>query len=127
MKMKAAVCRENNAPIRIEEVELAPPKEKEVLVKTMYTGFCHSDWSAVSGWFGFPVPLVIGHEASGIVEDVGPGVTSVKKRGLCRGHVDDHVRRMSAVHERQGTYLLRQSRPPHQGRPPGRHVETDRP
>jgi S-(hydroxymethyl)glutathione dehydrogenase/alcohol dehydrogenase len=79
MKIKAAVCREYNTPIAIEEVELAPPKEKEVLVKTMYTGFCHSDWSAVAGWTGFPLPLVLGHEAAGVVEDVGPGVTSVKK------------------------------------------------
>jgi S-(hydroxymethyl)glutathione dehydrogenase/alcohol dehydrogenase len=79
MKMKAAVCREYNAPITIEEVELAPPKTKEVLVKTRYTGFCHSDWSAVAGWLGFPLPLVLGHEAAGIVVDVGSGVTSVEK------------------------------------------------
>jgi S-(hydroxymethyl)glutathione dehydrogenase/alcohol dehydrogenase len=79
MKIKAAVCREYNTPITIEEVELAPPKEKEVLVKTRFTGFCHSDWSAVAGWLGFPLPLVLGHEAAGIVVDVGPGVTSVEK------------------------------------------------
>ena len=79
MKMKAAVCREYKKPITIEEVELAPPKEKEVLVKTAYTGFCHSDWGAVAGWVGFPIPMVIGHEASGVVVDTGPGVTSVKK------------------------------------------------
>jgi len=79
MKMKAAVCREYNKPLSIEEVELAPPKEKEVLVKTMYTGFCHSDWGAISAYYYFPLPWVVGHEASGIVEDVGPGVTSVKK------------------------------------------------
>jgi S-(hydroxymethyl)glutathione dehydrogenase / alcohol dehydrogenase len=78
MKMKAAVCREYHK-LSIEEVELAPPKEREVLVKTMFTGFCHSDWSAVSGYYGFPVPWVVGHEASGIVVDVGPNVTSVKK------------------------------------------------
>jgi S-(hydroxymethyl)glutathione dehydrogenase/alcohol dehydrogenase len=79
MKMKAAVCREYNKPITIEEVELAPPKEKEVLVKTMYTGLCHSDFSAVAGWIGVRVPAVLGHEAAGIVVDMGPGVTSVKK------------------------------------------------
>ena len=79
MKMKAAICREYNKPLTIEEVELAPPKEKEVLVKTMYTGFCHSDWSAASGWLGFLLPLVLGHESAGIVVDIGPGVTSVEK------------------------------------------------
>ena len=50
MKMKAAVCREYKKPLSIEEVELAAPKENEVLVKTAYSGFCHSDWSAVAGW-----------------------------------------------------------------------------
>jgi len=79
MKIKAAVLREYKKPITIEEIELAPPKEKEVLVKTAYTGFCHSDYSFIVGAFRFPVPLVPGHEAAGVVEEVGPGVTSVKK------------------------------------------------
>jgi S-(hydroxymethyl)glutathione dehydrogenase / alcohol dehydrogenase len=79
MKMKAAVLREYKKPVTIEEVELAPPKEQEVLVKTAYTGFCHSDLSFMDGDVPFPVPTVIGHEASGIVEAVGSGVTSLKK------------------------------------------------
>ena len=78
MRMKAAVCREYHS-MSIEEVELAPPKAHEVLLRTMYTGFCHSDWSAVQGLGGFPVPWVVGHEASGIVMDTGEGVTSLKK------------------------------------------------
>jgi len=79
MKMRAAVCREYNKPIGIEEVDLAPPKANEVLVKTAFTGFCHSDLSAADGSLGFPIPLVIGHEASGVVVDTGPGVSSVEK------------------------------------------------
>ena len=80
MKIKAAVLREFNKPIKIEEVELAPPKEKEILVRTAYTGFCHSDFSFVRGNINLGgLPSVIGHEASGVVEDVGPGVKSVKK------------------------------------------------
>jgi S-(hydroxymethyl)glutathione dehydrogenase/alcohol dehydrogenase len=78
MKLNAAICREQGK-IVVEEVNLAPPKANEVLVKTAYTGFCHSDWSAVEGWLGFPMPLVLGHEAAGIVVDVGPGVTSLQK------------------------------------------------
>lgn len=78
MKMKAAVCREPGK-ITIEQVNLAPPKAKEVLVKTKFTGYCHSDFTGVEGGFGFPLPLVIGHETAGIIEEVGPGVTSVKK------------------------------------------------
>ena len=79
MKMKAAVLRDYNKPMTIEEVELAPPKENEVLVKTKYTGWCKSDYVVYSGRIKMLLPLVIGHEASGIVEDVGPGVTSVQK------------------------------------------------
>ena len=79
MKMKAAVLREYNQPITIEEVDLAPPKEKEVLIKTSYTGFCRSDLHFVDGDFKFPLPLVLGHEASGVVMEIGPGVTSIKK------------------------------------------------
>lgn len=79
MKMKAAVCREPNKPVSVEEVELAPPKQKEVLVKTAFCGFCHSDLNIVNGNSPFPLPTVIGHEASGIVMDVGPGVTTLKK------------------------------------------------
>lgn len=79
MKMKAAVCREYKKPITVEEVNLAPPKDQEVLVKTKFCGYCHSDFTAVEGGLGFPIPFVIGHEAAGIVEEVGPGVTSVQK------------------------------------------------
>ncbi len=79
MKIKAAVLRESNKPVSVEQIELAPPKEKEILIKTAYTGFCRSDLSFMDGGIPFPLPAVIGHEASGIVEAVGPGVTSLKK------------------------------------------------
>jgi S-(hydroxymethyl)glutathione dehydrogenase/alcohol dehydrogenase len=79
MKIRAAVQREYNKPASIEEINLAPPKENEVLIKTAYTGFCHSDLSFMDGSIPFPLPLVLGHEASGIVEDVGPNVTTLAK------------------------------------------------
>jgi S-(hydroxymethyl)glutathione dehydrogenase/alcohol dehydrogenase len=79
MKMKAAVFREAGTPINIEEVSLSPPKEKEVLVKTMFTGFCHSDFTIIAGQGRFPLPSVIGHEASGVVLDAGDGVTTLQK------------------------------------------------
>jgi len=79
MKMRAAVCREHGKPISVEEVHLAPPKANEVLVKTKFTGYCHSDFSAVESMHAFPKPLVIGHEASGVVEEVGAGVTALKR------------------------------------------------
>ena len=79
MKIKSAVLREPNKPLTIEELELAPPKEKEVLVKSAFTGFCHSDLHLMLGEIPIALPLAIGHEMAGIVEDVGPGVTKVKK------------------------------------------------
>jgi len=79
MKMRAAVLREFEKPATIEEVELEPPREKEVLIRTAFTGFCQSDLHFMRGRVNFGLPGVLGHEAAGIVEDVGPGVTSVKK------------------------------------------------
>ena len=79
MKIKSAVLREPNKPLTIEELELDPPKEKEVLVKYAYTGYCHSDLSVMTGAVHMDLPMAIGHEAAGIVEKVGPGVTSLKK------------------------------------------------
>jgi Zn-dependent alcohol dehydrogenase len=57
MKMEAAVCRECNKPITIEEVESASPKEEEVLIKTMHTCLYHSDFSPVAGWRGIVRPI----------------------------------------------------------------------
>jgi Zn-dependent alcohol dehydrogenase len=78
MKVKAAVCREFGAPITIEEVELADPGEHEVRVKLLACGFCHSDLSHFLGNFPLPLPNIFGHEACGVVEKVGPGVSKVK-------------------------------------------------
>ena len=79
MKIQAAVYREVNKPMTIEELELEAPKEKEVLVKVAYTGWCHSDLHKIKGETGQVLPAVVGHEASGIVEEVGPGVTTLQK------------------------------------------------
>jgi alcohol dehydrogenase len=86
MKMKAAVLRQTGAPrpyatsrpIQIEEVELDPPKEGELLVKIAGGGLCHSDLSVINGDRSRPVPLVLGHEGSGEVVEVGPGVRDMK-------------------------------------------------
>jgi hypothetical protein len=63
MKIKAAVLREYNKPLSLEELELEPPKEKEVLVKYAYTGFCHSDLHNILGHTQMPTPMIQGHEA----------------------------------------------------------------
>jgi S-(hydroxymethyl)glutathione dehydrogenase/alcohol dehydrogenase len=79
MKTKAAVLYEYGKPFVVEEIELEGPKEKEVLVNYKVAGVCHSDLSVMKGNLPFPpLPAVLGHEASGIVKEVGPGVTKVK-------------------------------------------------
>lgn len=77
MKIRAAVCYEYDKPLVVEELDLADPRENEVLVKVCGSGICATDISAVRDGFGgrdIP-PVVFGHEGAGIVEKVGPGVT----------------------------------------------------
>lgn len=80
MKIKAAVLREFGKPLTIETLDLDPPQANEVLIKYVNTGFCNSDLHVMEGMFGpTPLPLVLGHEAAGVVEEVGPGVENVQK------------------------------------------------
>ncbi len=74
--MKALVAEEIDR-FGLTEVELDPPKAGEVLVKMKATGVCHSDLSIVNGTIGSAMPVVLGHEGAGIVEEVGEGVTNV--------------------------------------------------
>jgi S-(hydroxymethyl)glutathione dehydrogenase/alcohol dehydrogenase len=70
---------EAGGPWEIQELDLDPPKANEVLIRVMATGLCHSDEHIRSSTTWSQLPLVGGHEGSGIVEEVGPGVTRVKK------------------------------------------------
>jgi S-(hydroxymethyl)glutathione dehydrogenase/alcohol dehydrogenase len=76
--MKAAVLHAPNQPMTIEEVSLAKPKRKEVLVRTAFAGLCHSDLHFIEGLYPHPLPAVLGHESSGIVEAVGEDVTYLR-------------------------------------------------
>ncbi|KAM5255594.1 alcohol dehydrogenase 1C [Ctenodactylus gundi] len=78
IKCKAAVLWDLKKPFSLEDVEVAPPKAHEVRIKMVATGICRSDDHVVSGNFASPLPAILGHEAAGIVESVGEGVTSVK-------------------------------------------------
>ncbi|NXI16567.1 ADH1 dehydrogenase, partial [Irena cyanogastra] len=78
IKCKAAVLWEANKPFSIEEVEVAAPKEHEVRIKIMATGICRTDDHVVTGAIVTRFPVILGHEAAGVVESVGQGVTSVK-------------------------------------------------
>ena len=74
--MKAVVCKELNK-ITVEEVTLDPPKAGEVRIKVAAAGVCHSDLSMTNGTMPAPLPMVLGHEAAGVVASVGDGVTHV--------------------------------------------------
>src|SRR5471030_2431206 len=87
MKIKAAVLNQTGAkppfatslPLAIEELELDPPGYGEVLVKIGAAGLCHSDLSTINGVRPRPTPMAMGHEAAGIVEELGPGVDDLKR------------------------------------------------
>ena len=80
MKIKAAVAWGPGQPLKIEDVDLAPPKAGEVLVKMIATGVCHTDAFTLSGEDPEGLfPVILGHEGGGIVYEVGAGVTSLKK------------------------------------------------
>ena len=76
--MKAAIFHGPQQPLTIEDVDIAQPIEREVLVRTVASGVCHSDLHFVDGFYPFPTPAILGHEAAGIVEAVGPHVTEFK-------------------------------------------------
>jgi NDMA-dependent alcohol dehydrogenase len=73
----AAVLYESGKPLVIEEVEVAEPQAGEVMVRMKAAGVCHSDLHVMKGDLPMPTPIIPGHEGAGIVEAVGPGVTSV--------------------------------------------------
>ena len=80
MEVRAAVAHKAGAPLTIETVELDGPKAGEVLVEIKATGICHTDEFTRSGADPEGLfPAILGHEGAGIVVDVGPGVTSLKK------------------------------------------------
>jgi alcohol dehydrogenase (nicotinoprotein) len=78
MKTKAAVVYEYGKPMEIEELELDGPRDGEVLIRYTHAGLCHSDLHVITGDLPARLPMVLGHEGAGIVEEVGPGVTRVK-------------------------------------------------
>lgn len=76
--MKAAVFREIGRAMEIEEVSISKPLGREVLVRLKAVGVCHSDLHILKGDLQHPLPAVLGHEAAGVVEQVGPEVHTVR-------------------------------------------------
>ncbi|MEM7220265.1 MAG: Zn-dependent alcohol dehydrogenase [Pseudomonadota bacterium] len=76
--MKAAVLREVNTPMEIEEIPISKPGPREVLVRTAAAGVCHSDLHFYNGTYPGQFPMVLGHESAGVVEAVGADVHYVE-------------------------------------------------
>ncbi|MDX8150399.1 NAD(P)-dependent alcohol dehydrogenase [Patulibacter brassicae] len=77
VKATAAVLREIDAPLSIEEIELTDLQDDEVLVEIKGAGICHTDATAIDGTVPLPLPTVLGHEGAGVVSAVGADVTNV--------------------------------------------------
>ena len=76
--MKAAVFREVNVPMEIEDIQLSTPGPTELLIPTGAAAICHSDMHFFNGTYPGQVPMVLGHESAGVVEEVGSDVHYVK-------------------------------------------------
>ena len=129
--IKGAVLYGYNEPLRVELVNVKPPREDEVVVKLVASGVCHTDLSVVQGKLPVPPPAILGHEGAGIVEEVGSadsphhrriengGSDSVGERRQRRSVGHDQVRtadgerrlRMKTVHE-QSLQLVQQDPQP---------------
>jgi len=118
MKIRAAVLEEFGNPLVVQELDLAEPKEHEVLVRLAACGVCHTDLYTASGDdpTGY-APCVLGHEGAGVVERVGPGVTLVApgdhvitlfapECGKCAHCLSGRTNRCTAIRDQQGLGFL---------------------
>jgi S-(hydroxymethyl)glutathione dehydrogenase / alcohol dehydrogenase len=76
---KAAVLHAARSPLVVEQVEAAPLGPSDVLVRVGAAGLCHTDLEVIDGSLRYPMPIVLGHEAAGVIEDVGSGVAKSRK------------------------------------------------
>ena len=99
MKVRAAVAREAGKPLSLETVDVEGPRAGEVLIEIKATGICHTDEYTLSGADPEGLfPAILGHEGAGIVAEIGPGVTSLKR--------GDHVIPLYTPECRQCEYCL---------------------
>jgi S-(hydroxymethyl)glutathione dehydrogenase / alcohol dehydrogenase len=118
MKVRAAVAWAKGTPLEIEDIDLEGPKHGEVLVRIVATGVCHTDAFTLSGADPEGIfPTVLGHEGGGVVEEVGPGVTSVQKGdhviplytpecGKCKFCLSGKTNLCQAIRSTQGKGLM---------------------
>src|SRR5246127_4948023 len=83
LNYRAAVLYRSGTPLVIEHVSAAPPGPTDVVVKVRAAGLCHTDLEVIDGSLRYPLPMILGHEAAGVVEEVGAAVSNIR--------VGDHV------------------------------------
>ena len=110
--MKAALVEAPGQPVVLcDDVEIEEPRAGQVRVKVAHCGLCHSDLSIVDGAFPSPVPVVVGHEAAGVVDALGPHVEG-PRAGRSRGaDAVSALRQLLLVRSRRGEPL--RQRPGH--------------
>jgi Zn-dependent alcohol dehydrogenase len=77
-RVKGAVLHAIDTPLRVEQLTLEEPRAGELRVRVEAAGVCHSDYHYMTGDLRCPLPVVVGHEGAGVVDEVGPGVESVR-------------------------------------------------
>src|SRR5215471_4558863 len=87
LRFQAAVLHRAGSPLAIEEVEAADLAPNDVLVRIRAAGLCHTDLEVIDGSLRYPMPIVLGHEAAGVIEEVGAAVRRLKRAitSSCRG------------------------------------------
>src|ERR1700742_866275 len=83
LKYRAAVLHQSGRPLAIEQVSAAAPASTGVVGRVRAAGLCHTDLEVIDGSLRYPLPMILGHEAAGVVEEVGSAVRDVQ--------VGDHV------------------------------------
>ncbi|WP_458758525.1 Zn-dependent alcohol dehydrogenase [Afipia sp. TerB] len=83
LQYRAAVLRQSGTPLSIERITAPAPSANDVVVRMRAASLCHTDLEVIDGSLRYPLPMILGHEASGIVEEIGSAVTNVR--------VGDHV------------------------------------
>src|SRR5471032_359751 len=78
LQYRAAVLHAAQTPLSVETVTAASLKPTDVLVRIRAAGLCHTDLEVIGGSLRYPLPMILGHEAAGIVEEVGSAVDDIK-------------------------------------------------
>ncbi len=75
---RAAMLRQSGTPLAIEQVSRRAPAPSDVVVRVRAAGLCHTDLEVIDGSLRYPLPMILGHEASGVVEEIGAEVRNVR-------------------------------------------------